>query len=549
MSAGAKSAQNNHFEDSIDAISMVTMPVRMRWTHAIFLIFGYVALDWVSFIHALHGLNITPWSPAPALGIVFVMRYGPKVFGLLFAAILLAESLVRDLPTSIAVSVLLACILAAGYTAIGELLRRRLGTTILFESRRELLWWALIVSMGTFCVSALFVTALVLLEVISALNWSEALTRYWIGDDVGVLVTMPLIAMLMDERGRVMLRLATRHWETFAYCAATVATVSVSLGLSTEFDLKYFYFVFLPIVWAALRDGMVGAVIAAAVAQLALISAVQLRGFSTVAVIEIQALVVVLVLLCFLVGVVIDEQRRMSAELRHSLRLAAAGEMAGAIAHEINQPLTAMAMYGNTCEDLVNQGECGERLLEVVRAMVGESQRTAEVVRRLRDFFQTGATTLEAVPLEEILMAAGSAFRARAERGGVNLVVEKAPAVSLLADRLQLEVVIRNLVANAFDAIASAQSGARSITVAAEREGADRICIRVEDSGPGVGSVAAGRLFEPFRSTKSSGLGLGLAISRAIAEAHGGRLWAEVSDHGVFKLVLPIEQRANDGIG
>jgi signal transduction histidine kinase len=78
--------------------------------------------------------------------------------------------------------------------------------------------------------------------------------------------------------------------------------------------------------------------------------------------------------------------------------------------------------------------------------------------------------------------------------------------------------------------------------VSAERLGEDRVCIRIDDSGPGIGAMAATRLFEPFRSTKSSGLGLGLAISRSIAEAHGGRLWAEAEAHGLFKLTLPLEQ-------
>ena len=104
--------------------------------------------------------------------------------------------------------------------------------------------------------------------------------------------------------------------------------------------------------------------------------------------------------------------------------------------------------------------------------------------------------------------------------------------------------MIRNLLANAFDAVSGGAAATRSVRLTVEMRGADRICIGVEDSGPGITRAAAVRLFEPFSSTKASGLGLGLAISRAIAEAHGGDLWTEMGSHGVFRLVLPLERQA-----
>ena len=97
------------------------------------------------------------------------------------------------------------------------------------------------------------------------------------------------------------------------------------------------------------------------------------------------------------------------------------------------------------------------------------------------------------------------------------------------------------LANDAADAVAGQPEGRREVRLAAAPEGAGRVCIRVEDSGPGLSGESALRVFEPFHSTKTSGMGLGLAISRAIAEAHGGHLLAEVADHGVFKLILPIE--------
>jgi C4-dicarboxylate-specific signal transduction histidine kinase len=295
-------------------------------------------------------------------------------------------------------------------------------------------------------------------------------------------------------------------------------------------------------VWAALRGGLAGSVLTAALAQLAIIAAVQLRAFATVTVFDVQALTVVLVLVGFLVGVFIDEQRRLGAELRQSLRLAAAGEMAAALAHELNQPLTAMSAYGTACEDLINQGEQGERLLDLVRRMVAESHRTADVVTRLRDFFRTGDTRLERVPVTEVLRSAADPFAARAVRSGIKLHVRPVGDISILADRLQIEVVLRNLVVNAFEAVEATSVQERWVRIGADAAGPGRICVTVEDSGPGPDEESTAKLFEPFHSGKSSGLGLGLVISRSIVEAHGGRLWAEAGSHGVFKLLLPLEE-------
>ncbi|MPZ46285.1 MAG: histidine kinase [Betaproteobacteria bacterium] len=535
-------ADNFNRRDAMESLTAPLAPGRLRWTHGALLVVGYVLLDWASYIHAMHGLNITPWSPGPALGLAFVMRFGARVAPILFVAIVLADSVVRDLPTTFPLTLLIATLLAGGYTALGEIMRRRFDRSLMFTHHRALLAWIVLVIAGTLCVSAAFVSVLVVTGVLPGWQWLEAFARYWIGDAVGVLITMPLFAMLMDERGRAFLASVLHRWETWLYGVVMLGTVGVTLGLGPDTDVRYFYIVFLPMVWAALRGGLAGSVLTATLAQLAIIAAVQLRGFTTVTVFDVQALAVVLVLVGFLVGVFIDEQRRLGAELRQSLRLAAAGEMAAALAHELNQPLTAMSAYGAACEDLISQGEQGERLLDMVRRMVSESHRTADVVTRLRDFFRTGDTRLERVPVAELLNSAAEPFAARAARSAIELSVGRAGEACVLVDRLQIEVVMRNLLVNAFEAVEAGADQGRWVRVGAEAAGPGRIVLTVEDSGPGPGAADAARLFEPFHSSKSSGLGLGLAISRSIAEAHGGRLWGEAGGNGVFKLLLPLQE-------
>lgn len=514
----------------------------MRWTDALLLIAGYVALDWASFFHPLHGLNITPWNPAPALGLVFLLRFGWKMAWPLALAVLTAEVWVRDLPVALPISLAIAAMLVIGYGAIGEILRRRLGGLGVFQDRAGMLQWSGIVVAGTCLTSTAFVLVLVALGLIPPADWREAVGRYWIGDGVGILVSMPLLWMLFDERGRAMLVAAVLRRDTLWYVLATAAALWVAFGLGAETDFIYFYVLFLPIVWAAARQGLTGAVLSAAMTQIGIIVAVQWLGFAAITVFEIQVLTVVLALVGFFIGVVIDEQQRISAELRQTLRLAAAGEMAGALAHELNQPLTALSAYGTACEELLAKGDTGDNLKKAIQLMVSESFRAAEVVRRLRDFFRTGMTRLEQVSLAELLPASTALFSARAAKDGVLLTVPPIPEAIVMADRLQIEVVIRNLLSNAFDAASTRPLGQRTVRLTAELEGADRVCIKVEDSGPGVSGTTVAGLFEPFSSSKSSGLGLGLAISRAIAEAHGGSLWAEVGSHGVFRLLLPTER-------
>lgn len=514
---------------------------KLTWPDLLILVFGYVVLDWASYIHPLHGLNITPWSPGPALGLLFLLRFGRYAVLPLALAILLADAWVRSLPVSLAVSIGLSALLSLGYWGIAEALRRRLASWRIFDDRQGLLEWAGIVTVGTMLNSLAYVATLSFGRLIPAGSVQEAFVHYWVGDAVGVLVSMPLLWMIFDQRGRTLLRAMILTGESFAYLAATGVMLWIAFGVGAAAEFKYFYVLFLPVVWAAARRGLAGAVLSAAIVQVGIICSVQLLGFSAVTVLEVQALAAALALFGFFVGVVVDEKQRVSSELRQTLRLAAAGEMAGALAHELNQPLTALSVYGTACKQLLEQGETGERLQDAIQRMVAESYRAADVVRRLRDFFRTGATRLEKIALGDLLDAAVAPFLLKAQQKQVQLIVTPAPSAVLLVDSLQLEVVLRNLLANALEAVAEQSEGVPTIRVSAHPEGAGRICVLVEDSGPGLSGQKAARLFEAFQSSKASGLGLGLVISRAIVEAHGGHLWAEVADHGVFRMILPVE--------
>ena len=502
----------------------------------------YIALDAASFIHPLHGLNITPWNPAPALGLVYLLRQGPGARPVLVAAVLLSESLVRGMPYPWWNSLLSALILAAGYLLLSEALRRRMSPTTLLDDRAALLGWMVPVVFGTLLNSLVYLTSLHLLGLLPLDGWLTGVLQFWVGDAVGITVAMPLFWWLSGERSRIVLRSALLCWETLGYSLLGLLALWIAFGLGGEAGFKLFYFLFLPMVWASARQGMAGAIVSATLLQIGVIAAVQVLDFSAVTVAELQMLAVVMALIGFFIGGVVDEQRRTSGELRQTLRLAAAGEMAGALAHELNQPLTAMGAYASAYDALQARGETGARLDAAINGMRAEARRAGDVVRRLRDFFRTGATKLETVALRQIIEAAAEHYKTKAQQTGIQFVVTEVPEIMLLADRLQLEVVLRNLLSNAFDAVAASDVSERQVSIHAERLPGERVIICVEDSGAGLTRQDAERAFESFHSSKSSGLGLGLVISRAIAETHGGSLWGEVADHGVFKLVLPIQE-------
>ncbi len=503
----------------------------------------YVALDWASYIYPLGPFNITPWNPPPALSIVWMMLgglgYAPVIFGTIF----IADIIIRQAPGGILITALTSLVLAGGYTAIAGTLRYFLKSDSRLGDTRQLWIFVAVTTSGTVIVGTLYVGLLWANGFLVGELFSAAVFRFWLGDAVGVLITAPLLLLAADNAAREHLRNFLRKPDTPLQFAVMVATVYFVFKGAGGDPSKFFYLLFLPLIWIALRGGFVGAALASGVVQLGVVLGSHGGPVHSLALVELQALVAALSLTGLFLGVMVDERERATESLKASLRLAAAGEMAGAIAHEINQPLAALSNYGRACQLFLERGEGKIPYAELnatIEKMLGESKRAAEVVGRLRDFFRSGTTRLEHVTVESLL--------ARAQRIGSKLdptgeadfrIENNAGTTVLLADRLQIELVLRNLIANAFEAIANLPKGEKGVTVSAQSVEAGQILFRVRDSGPGLTPSARKLLFEPFSTTKPMGMGLGLAISQAIAEAHGGSLSAARTKHGEFHLLLP----------
>jgi len=246
-----------------------------------------------------------------------------------------------------------------------------------------------------------------------------------------------------------------------------------------------------------------------------------------------------------------DEARQQREELAHVLRVTTLGELTAALAHEINQPLTAIVTNANAALRLLRAEPADmSSVAEALADIVGDGERAARVIQRLRTLLRRQPAPRHAVDVNAVVVDSITLLEADLVRSGilVHLVLaDSRPRV--VGDVVQLQQVILNLVMNACEAIASAKNGPGSITIATGEPRRGRLTIDVRDSGVGVAEPELERIFEHFVSSKPQGLGMGLAISRSIVHAHDGRIWAtRNADRGLtLHVELPARtERADD---
>jgi PAS domain S-box-containing protein len=231
------------------------------------------------------------------------------------------------------------------------------------------------------------------------------------------------------------------------------------------------------------------------------------------------------------------------AERAHADRIATMGELSTNIAHEINQPLGAITNYTGGLTRRVKQGAPSDEVTAVLGKIANQARVAAEIVQRLRDFIDRHEPKREAVDLGHTVRRALELTGDLAKERNVKVEITLARSPLIVeGDPIQFEQVIVNLVANAIDALADVDAARRALSIDGTLEEDDFVRVVVHDNGKGIAANALGRIFDAFYTTKPGGLGMGLAISRSIVEAHGGMLWAESNpkDGSQFILCLPI---------
>ena len=510
------------------------LPSPKFWLTGIAFLALYLAFNKLTEWHQFDGLGITLWSPDNGLSLLLLTE-GVVFAPFVFLGAVLTDVFITGVPHSLYVTVAAELVLTAGYVGLAAVLRHKLK----FDPRQvrlaDIVVLLTFAPAGTTLTSLSYCGVLYLGGAIPADQFYAAMRHFWIGDTVGIITIIPaatsVFAFLSKARWR---------WSGYELVSCSVFILGTCLGFAVLFgvgdanEYHLFYLLFLPIIWVGMREGYAGVAVALLAIQLGLVVTTTYVGIEAKDFSVFQMLMLVLSIAGLLLGAVITEReqaaqllRQQQTELSHVSAYAIAGAMGMALAHEISQPLSTVASYLHAARRLLQSGAASAPVMDALSKAEMETRRTREVLERVRDFVSSGKLDLKPLDLSNLALKIGALCREEATARGIHVEIENIRAIPLVrADRIQIEQVLNNLVANAIDA-ASERTDARGLVVMRVARRGERVVVQVEDNGPGVAPEMVDRLFEAYQTTKPRGMGLGLPLSMQIIQKHAGHLWWE----------------------
>jgi two-component system, LuxR family, sensor kinase FixL len=522
---------------------------------------AYVLLEWVSFLHEYKGVPITPWNPGLGLVFGFLVLSGARYTAVLFAGAVIAEIAVLRSNLWWPIILGLAAIIASGYGLVAKVARGYLRLDAGLNRLRDVVLLLVSGFVGATLVAVFICLLLIADEKLDLADVLVAAGPLLIGDIIGIAVVTPLTLRLALHPQPLLDHISPRMLpELLLFVAVVIAVLWVIVAAAGPNGSKLFYLMFLPVVVAAVRYGLDGACIGLAITQLALVGLLHRYSYEASAFAEFQLLMVVLSATGLTVGVVVTERqhadetvreveqqlRAKEVEAAQAARLNLVSGTTAALAHEINQPMTAARALARSVQQLLRSPVPNLARVDAnIVNLITQIDHAGGVVRRMRDFLRRGQPHYSTIAIRKLLTNALALAGPEAASKGISIAFDAPDDLPLVhGDAVQLQQVMLNLLRNADEAIADARMPNGHITVVARHlESPTRIEISVVDNGPGITAEVAERLFHPLTTSKTDGLGLGLSISASIVEAHGGRIWLQTGKAGAteFRFSLPLE--------
>jgi len=514
-------------------------------------LFAHVALDAMSFVQPVLKLGITPLSPQTGLVLAFLYLYRGG-FWWVVSAFIVSELAIRGVPDTMWVVPLQALGITAVYQ-VATLLLRRASPVEISPTLNGTLKFIAIAAVTALGAGVVGVGIYTLAGLLPRSEFAAAVARFWVGDLNGVLLLTPLLLRL-SSAPLLIVAIGRQPFAFAGICAGLAMAFTLVFLVGNPVDLRFFYLFFVPAISAALIWGIPGFLLAAIALQVGLIFGVQ-RLPEVAPLVDLQFLMSTLLVTGLALGAVVTERensarlavqrevqlRDSEASLARASRAATTGELASTLAHELNQPMTALVSYLRASEIMMADGNIADaRLGPTLRKAANEALRASDILRRLRNFYAGRDPQLEGLMLPPLLEKMAEAMR-RSERTGSTTIATNLsePLPEVLADKVFVEVILSNMMLNALDATGG-KDGAR-VELSARRVN-DTVEISVDDNGVGLPEQISKDLFKAFVTSKPGGMGVGLAVSRSLAEACGGRLELGTSTLGGtrFDLMLPI---------
>ncbi len=528
---------------------------RQAATHVAFFL-AYLVLFRISYIFQISDLRSTPWNPEAGIAVVSGIVLGwsslPAIFLASIASKLTNPTILTfgwEVVAAVANALIFAGSAAALRRFFPSLETTTTGNIVLF------IIYAAIVTLAS-AIARLVIAALALnISPVYLVNYALTLS---VGNVVGVLTIVPLFFVARPVRGWLGYFAGFTLFQWISTLAILLTSVIV-FGLEGTDQFKFFYLVFLPVLVFAIRDGLMGAAYSILLSDTAMIAILLWRVSEPSTATEFQVLMISLSSTGLVLGATISERRRISLELEESharlrdsqaallqaSRLSLASEMAAALAHEMNQPLSSIRSFIRAARRKLDKGRVKHAELKSdIDAAVKEVDVAASLIRETRKFLERGDGTKEKLNLRQLLLTCSDLIGPELGASRINWdlrLPDKLPPV--MGNATQIQQVVLNLVRNAKESIQEARSKTRNIRLDVSLDSRPGyVEIAVTDSGAGILPEVKAMLFKPLKSSKDNGLGLGLSLSNTIVTSHGGDIWYDESLAGGarFAFTLPL---------